>query len=184
MRKCVRSQGCPEKVGHPSLPDHPHRYPTWLSWRGRQEKRGVGRAEKSPESENKSHSGRKHRAQVPQSPAHLQTLAHLRLARRSCKATSVCVERWRPSCPRQDSCRQLPATGVGLDSVRSWDMQDGVHVGCRGKFFCTVNHPTFIHLIKVSKQEACKAHCTCLQTGTHTHEGGRGSVHVHTCVAE
>ncbi|KAF6339732.1 hypothetical protein mRhiFer1_008011 [Rhinolophus ferrumequinum] len=76
MRKCVRSQGCPEKVGHPSLPDHPHRYPTWLSWRGRQKKRGVGRAEKSPESENKSPSGRKHRAQVPQSPAHLHRRLH------------------------------------------------------------------------------------------------------------
>lgn len=57
MRKCVRSQGCPETVGHPSLPDHPHRHPTGLSWRGRQKKRGVGRAEKSPESENKSPQG-------------------------------------------------------------------------------------------------------------------------------
>lgn len=144
MRKCVRSQGCPETVGHPSLPDHPHRYPTWLSWRGRQKKRGVGRAEKSPESENKSPSGRKHRAQVPQSPAHLQTLAHLRLARRSRKATSVCVECWRPSCPRQDSCRQLPATGVGLDSVTSWAMQDGVHVGCPWQVLLYCESP-YIH---------------------------------------
>lgn len=122
-RKSVRGQGCPEKgVGHPSLPDHPRPYRGWLSWRERQKKRGVGRAEKSPESE---------RTRAPQGgstgPACLrawrtprtsaQTPAQLRPARQSRKTPGVCLEHRRPSCPGQDSCRQLPANGVGLDPV-------------------------------------------------------------------